>query len=58
MSTFLVYFGVTNPKTEPYYQGTDQEVLDLAREFGLNSYADNLVDSLNQYYKEVINETE
>jgi len=58
MSTFLVYFGVTNPKTEPYYQGTDREVIQLAREFGLNNYANSLVDSLNQYYKEVSYEAE
>lgn len=57
MSTFLVYFGLTNPKTEPYYLKTDEDVVAIAREFGLKTYADNLTDSLNQYYKEVINET-
>lgn len=53
LSTFLVYFGISYPKTEPYYQGTDVEVIKLAHEFGLNNYADNLDKALVKYYKEV-----
>lgn len=54
ISIILVVFGMSNPKTEPYYIKTDETVLKLAREFGLNNYADKLETSLIEYYKEVI----
>ena len=54
ISIILVVFGMSNPKTEPYYIKTDETVLKLAREFGLNNYADKLEPSLIEYYKEVI----
>ncbi len=53
MSLFLIYFGTTHPKPLPLYPGTDVIVVDMAREFGLDSYADQLSTALNQYYTEV-----
>ncbi len=53
MSLFLIYFGVSYPKTEPYYVLTDEEVIKIANEVGLGFYADQLTTSLNEYYSEV-----
>ncbi|HET6786240.1 MAG TPA: rhomboid family intramembrane serine protease, partial [Erysipelotrichaceae bacterium] len=53
MSLFLIYFGVSYPKTEPYYVLTDEEVIKIADEVGLGFYADQLTTSLNEYYSEV-----
>ena len=53
LSIFLVFFGITYPKTEPYYIKTDEIVIKMAHDFGLNTYANNLEDSLIKYYNEV-----
>ena len=53
LSIFLVFFGITYPKTEPYYIKTDEIVVKMAHDFGLNTYANNLEDSLIKYYNEV-----
>jgi len=53
ISMFLVYFGISNPKTDPLYKGTDDIVIQIADQIGLGFYADQLRVSLDKYYIEV-----
>ena len=48
ISASLAYY--KNQPIDPIYTGTDQEVLKIYRNIGLNAYADNLAQRLDAFY--------
>ena len=48
----LAYLSVTNSNKGPLYGGTDQAVLEIAQDFGLNEYVESTVERLIPYYQE------
>jgi len=49
----LVPISQVSIKHGPFYAKTDQYVIDLALDFGFDSYAEHMADRLSDYYEEV-----
>ncbi|MGL5978615.1 MAG: rhomboid family intramembrane serine protease [Erysipelotrichaceae bacterium] len=49
----LIFIATTIERVDPIYGGTDSKLIEMARSFGLDGYADRMQENFNQKYGEL-----